>query len=253
MLRKPQKNSILGVVVDAVGTIITPRPSVAEAYAEAARRQGVPVEVSLVKARFAREFAVDESDEHRGPLSTSESNEARRWKRIVHGVLPEVPDPERAFEELWDHFARPLSWSMFEDVPPFLRSIEAAGLKLCIVSNFDSRLRGVLLGFPDLANRLETVTISSEVGYRKPHARIFQAACDRLGLSPGNVLSVGDDLENDVLGARGAGLRAILLDREGRHDGEPACGASLVEIAFRLSQDRAVVHARDDLPDPARA
>ena len=42
-----------------------------------------------------------------GVLSTDEATERRRWRMIVTGVLPEVAEPDRAFDELWDHFGRP--------------------------------------------------------------------------------------------------------------------------------------------------
>jgi putative hydrolase of the HAD superfamily len=64
------------------------------------------------------------------------------------------------------------------------------------------------------------LVISSEVGFRKPHASFFEAVCQRLGLPAWQILCVGDDLENDVRGAMRAGLSALLLDRaaERPHD-----------------------------------
>lgn len=52
-----------------------------------------------------------------------------------------------------------------------------------------------------------------EFGAAKPHPSIFHAACERLDCAPGEVLHVGDDIEMDVLGACGAGLRAAWLHR----------------------------------------
>ena len=87
------------------------------------------------------------------------------------------------------------------------------GVSLCVGSNFDGRLRGVVQGLPELAAWVDSLVISSEVGYRKPHPSFFRAACDHLGLPPERVLCVGDDLENDVRGAIRAGLSGLLLDR----------------------------------------
>jgi putative hydrolase of the HAD superfamily len=210
------EDGIEGIVLDAVGTLIEPRPSVAAAYAEAARRQGIVLEKGVVKARFHRHFGDDEVDELRGPLATDEPTEARRWRRIVANVLPEVPDPDRAFAELWEHFGRPESWGVFEDVGPALRRLAGAGLRLRIASNFDGRLHRVARGLPAIAPWAETLVISSEVGYRKPHPEFYRAACASLGLTPDRVLCVGDDPENDLHGPRRAGLRAALIDRDGR-------------------------------------
>ena len=109
-------------------------------------------------------------------------------------------------------------------------------MQICVGSNFDGRLRGVLRGLPELAGLVETVTVSSEVGYRKPHPGFYRAACARLGLPPARVLSVGDDPENDDEGARRAGLRAALIDRAGRRPDRPVVLPDLAAIAACLAR-----------------
>jgi putative hydrolase of the HAD superfamily len=220
MSNQPGWDLIAGIVLDAVGTLIKPDPSVAEAYRQAALRQGVELAREEVRARFNRHFPSDDVRGDRGPHSTDETTELERWRRIVALVLPEVPDPRRAFDELWDHFGDPGSWRCFPDVPPALGSLREAGIAVCVGSNFDGRLRRVVRGLPGLSGLADCLVISSEVGYRKPHPAFYEAACRRLGLAPGQVLFVGDDREHDVHGASRAGLRALLLDRTGErpHD-----------------------------------
>jgi putative hydrolase of the HAD superfamily len=213
MSKQPNWDLIAGIVLDAVGTLIKPVPSVAEAYTEAARRQGVELNRDVVRMRFETSFRSDEVRGSQGVYSTDEATERRRWRRIVGEVLPEVPDPKRAFNELWDHFGRPESWRCFPEVAPALRELHGAGIAVCVGSNFDARLRPVVLGLAELAGAVDNLVISSEVGYRKPHPLFYQAACDRLGLPASRVLCVGDDLETDVRGAVQAGLSALLLDR----------------------------------------
>ena len=223
---------IEGIVLDAVGTLIDPNPSVAAAYAAAAARQGIELDRREVRSRFLRAFGDDDGDDDpRGPLSTDEPRERSRWRRIVAGVLPEVPDPDRAFDELWDHFGRPSAWAAFPDVAPALAKLSAAGLPVRVASNFDGRLRGVLLGLEGLEHLADGVVISSEVGYRKPHPEFYRAACASLGLAADRVLCVGDDPENDLRGPRRAGIRALLVDRDGR---EPEALAGLELLADRL-------------------
>jgi putative hydrolase of the HAD superfamily len=166
-----------------------------------------------VRARFQVHFQSVEVHADHGLLSTVEQTERRRWRRIVAGVLPEIPEPDRAFDELWDHFGRPDSWQCYPDVSPALSKFAEIGISVCVGSNFDGRLRGVVQGLPDLGSWSDSLVISSEVGYRKPHPLFFQAACAHLGLPEARVLCVGDDLENDVRGAIRAGLRGLLLDR----------------------------------------
>jgi putative hydrolase of the HAD superfamily len=218
MLNESTWSGIDGIVFDAVGTLIDPQPPVAEVYTEAARRQGVNLDRAVVKARFHQYFRNDEVDEMRGPLVTDEATEFRRWRRIVSNVLPEVPNPDRAFFELWDHFGRPEAWRCFHDVEPALRFLSARQIPIRIASNFDGRLRTVVTGLAELACCASPLVVSSEVGFRKPHAAFYHAACASLRLPPDRVLCVGDDLENDVEGARRAGLRGLLLDR---HDQRP--------------------------------
>jgi putative hydrolase of the HAD superfamily len=230
MLNESLGDGIDGIVFDAVGTLIDPFPSVAEVYTEAALRQGVHLERAAVKARFHQYFRDDEIDEMRGPLATDEASEFRRWRRIVSNVLREVPDPDRAFAELWDHFGRPEAWRCFPDVAPALDQCVARKIPVRIASNFDARLRGVVLGLPDLSCCVTQLVISSEVGYRKPHPAFYQAACASLGLPPDRVLCVGDDLENDVLGARRAGMRGVLLARHDRRPEHPHHVSDLAEL-----------------------
>jgi putative hydrolase of the HAD superfamily len=71
----------------------------------------------------------------------------------------------------------------------------------------------VIRGLPELSGWVDSLVISSEVGFRKPHPSFFHAACSRLGLPPEKVLCVGDDVENDVRGAIRAGLAGLLLER----------------------------------------
>jgi putative hydrolase of the HAD superfamily len=227
----PKPNGIRGIVLDAVGTLIHPSPSVATAYTEAARRQGTELDPVEVKARFTRHFAADEAHELRGPLGTDEPTERRRWRRIVVDSLPEVADIDRAFDELWDHFARPEHWRPFPDAPEAIDRLRRAGFRLVIGSNFDARLRPVIAGLSELSWLSNDLVISSEVGYRKPHPGFYRSACDRLGLPISKVMAVGDDPTNDLEGPRRAGLSSILIDRDGRADDEGATASRLPDLA----------------------
>jgi putative hydrolase of the HAD superfamily len=239
MTRRDGWTDIEGIILDAVGTLIDPVPPVAEVYAAAALRQGVKVDVLEVKARFRLHFRNDEVDELRGPMVTDEAIEYRRWRRIVDAVLPELPDKDRGFAELWDHFGRPDAWKCYPDVGPGLEALRSLGLRVRIASNFDGRLRAVARGLPELDGSVDELVISSEVGYRKPHATFYHAACASLGLEPGRVLCVGDDPENDVRGPQRAGLFGLLLDREGRCpadlDALPDLGALAAALRGRSS------------------
>ena len=83
--------------------------------------------------------------------------------------------------------------------------------------------------------RRGSLVISSEVGHRKPHPNFYLAASARLGLAPDRVLCAGDDLENDVRGPERAGLRGLLLDRDGRSPAGVTALPDLASLVRRLS------------------
>jgi putative hydrolase of the HAD superfamily len=62
-----------------------------------------------------------------------------------------------------------------------------------------------------------SITISSETGYAKPHPEIFKAAIRAAGVSGSRILYVGDNLADDVLAGAAAGLHTMLIDRHGRY------------------------------------
>lgn len=207
---------IQAVAFDAVGTLIEPNPSVAEAYRRAAAAHGVEVPAETIRSRFAIAFAEDHASEHR----TSEDHERFRWRGIVAACLPELPaakiDP--VFDLLWDHFADPEHWRVFDDVESVLESLKSQGLKLCVASNFDSRLRRVCAGL-GLTEAFEgRLVISSEVGVRKPGKSFYDAVLRLLGTEAGATLFVGDDLTNDCTMPARLGFETALIDRKDRFD-----------------------------------
>lgn len=197
---------IRAVLFDAVGTLLLPREPVAATYCRFVRAYGSRLDESEVALRFAAALADDLREE------TSEEQEGLRWRQIVVQSLPDL-DPrhvEPLFEQLWEYFGQSGSWLLSEEVPPVWQRLTEAGLTLGIASNFDSRLDGVLLGHPPLS-RSPWCFVSSRIGFRKPSPKFFQAIEQQLGLSPGEIMLVGDDLRNDYEAARTAGWQAVLI------------------------------------------
>ena len=65
-----------------------------------------------------------------------------------------------------------------------------------------------------LSERIQSLTISDEVGVRKPNIKVFTVACERAGVSPKEALFVGDSIENDIVGANRVGMTSVLIDRK---------------------------------------
>lgn len=117
----------------------------------------------------------------------------------------------------------------YPDAEPALRGLRDRGLRLVVVSNWDCSL-GRVLERCGLAELLDGAVSSAEAGSRKPDPAIFERALELAGCEADEALHVGDTPEEDVEGARAAGIRALLLDRDGS-GGEIA---SLGEIGEHL-------------------
>ena len=107
-----------------------------------------------------------------------------------------------------------------------------------VVSNSNGRARRILRR-TGIEPHVDLVIDSQEEGVEKPDPRIFQRALERAGARPESTLHVGDLFHTDVVGARGAGLRAVLLDLGGLyHDHDCERVASLAELAEVIESGR---------------
>jgi putative hydrolase of the HAD superfamily len=145
----------------------------------------------------------------------------------------EAHDPEELRGELAAHFSQPESFVVHSDAPAALERLLERGLRLAVVINWSDRLPALLDGL-GLTRCFETVVVSAMVGHTKPEPEIFRAALRRLSVAPSQALHVGDDPLNDLVGARRAGLSALLIDREGRRPDAPEVIRSLEELPGRL-------------------
>ncbi len=243
--------NVKAVLFDAVGTLIRPVPSVADAYFAAGRKYGSSRTSSEIAARFASAWRIEQHREpvHSGdsetgvenfqPLlrnPTSESLEVHRWQRIVAHVLDDVVEAQQQlFTDLWDHFSESCHWRLFDDVPSAWNSCRELGLRVGIASNFDGRLVRLCSQFAPLT-QCPALFYSSAVGFSKPDPRFFDAVAKQLELRPNQILLVGDDLENDLIGARAAGWHALLIDRDRRNPSAEVIH-SLIEISGLFRAD----------------
>ncbi|MFK0231526.1 HAD family hydrolase [Streptomyces vinaceus] len=106
------------------------------------------------------------------------------------------------------------AWTLFPDVVPVLDAL-AAGYRHGVLSNSSTVNQDPKLRHLGLRERFEVLLCAAELGVSKPEAEAFLAACEALGLPPGEVAYVGDQPEIDARGARDAGLTAVWLDRDG--------------------------------------
>ena len=97
---------------------------------------------------------------------------------------------------------------------PALQALRARGLHLTVVSNANGTLRAHMdrLG---LSESVQCVLDSQDLGVEKPDPRLFEIALERSGAERDSTIHVGDIYHVDVVGARAARIRAVLLDQAG--------------------------------------
>lgn len=118
----------------------------------------------------------------------------------------------------WPELAKAIPLELYPDVEPTLTSLSERGLHLGLISNAtaDTARTVELLG---LGRYMSNIVISGAVGFAKPNAEIFRIALRAAGVEPSESVHVGDIYEADVVGARNAGMRGVLVDRKGEARG----------------------------------
>lgn len=197
---------IKAVTFDVGHTLIEPNLPVGEYYAEVAARHG---HANLSAVELQRRFL------SALPPQGGAVNTYADWARIVDETfagLVAPPPSETFFPELFERFAQPSAWRIFDDVRPALDELARRGLRLGVITNWDNRLRPMLAGL-NLAARFEVMVVSCELNTAKPAREMFERAASLFKLEPAEILHVGDSLEADVAGARAAGFVATQIAR----------------------------------------
>ncbi len=199
--------------LDAGGVLV--RPNWAR-VARVCETHGFPVELQALDRN-----ELDVMCELDDPRQIGSTNDDDRVSVFFHRVLERSAgsgDPRQrsvAVAELKRiHDAENLWESIPEDVLPALQRLRASGLRLVVLSNANGTVRTKLerLGMLDW---FEHVVDSGEEGIEKPDPRFFEIALRRACASPETTLHVGDLYHVDIVGARAAGISAVLIDRGG--------------------------------------
>jgi HAD superfamily hydrolase (TIGR01493 family) len=126
---------------------------------------------------------------------------------LTREALPPLPD---LAEDLYDRSQTSGAWRPYPDAEETLRALRERGVPVAVVSNIGWDIRPVFRdhGLDDL---VDAYVLSFECEVAKPDPRIFQLACDGLGVAPGDALMVGDERATDV-GAAALGCRVHFVD-----------------------------------------
>ena len=204
-----------GLLLDAMGTLITLRESVGSGYAAVARDHGVDAEAAAIDAVFPAIYRQAPPLAFAGLAGEALLEAEIGWwgERIRETFAAlTLPPPDQDLQRaLFDHFAQPERWLVYGEVAAQLTAWRQGGLRLAVVSNFDSRLHGLLQSLGLMA-QLDAVVISSEVGAAKPDPRPLQLALGSLGLTADQAWHIGDS-PDDVAAARSAGVHCVRIER----------------------------------------
>jgi len=211
------------VFLDAGQTLLEADPPVEVVYHAAFAAHGVASSPDAVRAALDETWReVDRRRERGEERWGGNGGEAGFWRRFVARSYEraggEGAMPEGLLARLVSHFQDERRWRLFPEVETVLGTLRDRGLKLVVVSNWDSSLPGLLARL-GVMRYLDGAVVSASFGASKPAAAIFDEACRVAGVRRGEALHVGDSLEEDYLGARAAGLEAVLLDRRGQYGG----------------------------------
>jgi len=204
---------IRAVLFDVDFTIARPGP---ELGPERYKRLGARFGLELDPARYgaAREQAVEGLRRH-PELEHDEEIWVAFTERIIRGMggdADSARDCAVEMTEAWEHAEH---FELYEDALPVLDELRAQGLKLGLVSNTGRDLERFVTHH---RLQVDAALGSRAFGRTKPHPAIFCALLEQLGVDPGAAAMVGDSPEDDVEGARAAGIEhAFLLDREDRY------------------------------------
>jgi putative hydrolase of the HAD superfamily len=192
------------VLLDALGTLVELEPP----WVHLAAELGTEPDERLVRAVRA-EMAYYRDHSHEGRDAESLADLRRRCAAILSSELGRGVSVETMMAAI--------RFRAYDDAVPALDELRQDGLRLACVSNWDVSLPDVL-DRCGLGGMLDDVVTSAAVGARKPDPRIFEVALDRAGCRSDETIHVGDTPEEDLAGASAAGIRVLLIDRDGGGD-----------------------------------
>ena len=201
---------IRAVLFDVDFTLARPGPELMpEGYVTCGARHGLDLDASCYEN--ARDAAFVDL-QHHPELDHDEEIWVAFTERIVLGMGGTPPVAHDVAVELTSRWAQHTNFELYDDTLPTLRRLREQGVRIGLVSNSARDVREFALHH-GLA--IDAGISSFHHGKTKPHASIFRAVLDLLGVEPNEAAMVGDTIADDIEGALALGMRAVLVDRHG--------------------------------------
>lgn len=207
---------IKAVFLDFYNTLASYYPPREDVYINACRELGVDVEA---KALFNSLSAADifyRNENSQSPVDKRSLEEQINFyveyiNRIIGGAGARI-NRDQALKILAQIRAYKWEFQAYDDAVPTLELLKKRGLILGLISNVAQDMESTYtkLGLQPYLNFKVT---SAEVGHDKPRPEIFLAALKKAAVKPEEAIYVGDQYQIDIVGARGVGIKALLIDR----------------------------------------
>jgi len=188
-----------------------------------------------IKRRFLRAFLWSR-------LIRREAQLMNAFHRLHHRMGIDIDDAQMT--DLVMRCVQPLErfFAVDGEARPVVAQLQAEGFKLGVVSNtlFPGFAVDDVLRQEKLLGHFPVRVYSSDVGYMKPHRRIFETALDRIGVAAERTVFVGDRIDKDVRGAARLGMKTILMVKNGH---TPRGRTRPDHVIRALSEVPAALHA----------
>jgi putative hydrolase of the HAD superfamily len=198
------------ILLDALGTLVDFEDPAPLLRARLAERHGVEVDEDAARAAVRAEIAVYRAEHGAAGDRATLAALRRRCAGVVRDALGIDVD----LDALTPTVVGAFRFTPFPEVPGVLAALRERGHPLAVVSNWDVSLHDVLED-TGLRAHFDAVVVSAEIGAAKPDPEPFRRALSALGAGVERALHAGDRLDEDVAGARAAGVTPVLVDRAG--------------------------------------
>jgi HAD superfamily hydrolase (TIGR01549 family) len=233
MTRAYPPRVVTAVLFDVDFTLARPGPELGpEGYRRAGERHGLTLDPERYEA--SRLGALATLQRH-PELEHDDELWIAFTEGIVRGMGGDAEGARQCAEDLvrgWEMHER---FTLYEDALPALAALREHGVKIGLVSNGSRDLAEFVVHH---ALDVDCAIGSRAFGRTKPHPEIFRHALALLGVEPEDAAMIGDSYEDDIEGARALGMKAYLLDRDGRYPDEPDRLPDLLALPAALGLNR---------------
>jgi putative hydrolase of the HAD superfamily len=210
---QPTASDRRALLIDAMGTLVRLEPPAPALRRELSRRFGAKVSLAQAERAVAAEIGYYRAHMEDGRDAVSVQALRHRCAEALREALPASARLRRVDSaSVTEVLLASLRFSAFDDARGALEAARNRNERVIVVSNWDASLSEVLERM-GLAPLLDGVVTSAAAGARKPQPAIFERALELAGVGAERAVHVGDSLEEDVGGARAAGIAAVWLNR----------------------------------------